>query len=146
VSRRPAIAAVALALLAIAATCAATAIGAAPKKVYVEGDIVNQELVYRPHAIGLSADGTFALTAIKYTSYGGPTATATGRAYLRGCTPDCAQGKVYRPAATLRLEKQVQCGGKTIYSKLRYSLSGPLPAGFRRQGTELLRPVGPDAC
>jgi hypothetical protein len=146
VSRRPAIAAVALALLAIAVTCASTAIGAAPKKVYVEGDIVNQELVYRPHAIGLSADGTFALTAIKYTSYGGPTATATGRAYLRGCTPDCAQGKVYRPAAALRLEKQVQCGGKTIYSKLRYSLSGPLPAGFRRQGTELLRPVGPEAC
>ena len=145
-SHRHGILTVALALLAIAVTGAATALAAAPTKVYVEGDIVNQELVYRPHAIGLSADGTFALTAIKYTSYGGPTATATGRAYLRGCTPDCARGKVYRPAAALRLEKQVRFGEKTIYSKLHYSLSGPLPAGFRRQGTELLRPVGPEAC
>jgi hypothetical protein len=146
VPRRPALVTVALALLAIAVTCAATAIAAAPTKVYVEGDIINQELVYRPHAIGLSADGTFALTGIKYTSYGGATATATGRAYVRGCTPDCARGKVYRPMATLRLEKQVLCGEKTIYSVLRYSLSGPLPAGFRRQGTEPLRPVGPEAC
>jgi hypothetical protein len=146
VLRRPGIVLAALALTLIAATCAAAAIGAALKKVYVEGDIVNQELVYRPHAIGLSADGTFALTGIKYSSYGGPVATATGRAYVRGCTPDCAQGKVSRPAATLRLESQVQCRGKTIYSRLRYSLQGPLPADFRRHGTELLRPVGPEGC
>jgi hypothetical protein len=145
VRRRPAIVLVALALLAIAVTCA-TALAAAPKKVYVEGDIVNQELVLRPHAIGLSADGTFALTGIKYSSYGGPTATATGRAYVRGCTPDCARGKVYRPTASLRFESQARCDGKTIYSKLRYTLSGPLPGGFHRQGTELLRPVGPEGC
>jgi hypothetical protein len=119
---------------------------AAPKKVYVEGDIVGQELVYRPHAIGLSADGTFALTGIKYASYGGAVATATGRAYVRGCTPDCALGKVFRPTAALRLESQVRCRGKTIYSELRYTLQGPLPAGFRRQGMELLRPVGPEGC
>jgi hypothetical protein len=145
VLRRPGIV-LALALAAVAVACAATALGAAPKKVYVEGDIVGQELVYRPHAIGLSADGTFALTGIRYASYGGPVATATGRAYVRGCTPDCAQGKAYRPAARLRLESQVQCRGKTIYSKLHYALEGALPAGFHRQGTELLRPVGPEGC
>jgi hypothetical protein len=133
-------------LMALAAICAGAALAAAPGKVYVEGDIVGQELVYRPHAIGLSADGTFALTGIKYESYGGPVATATGRAYVRGCTPDCARGKVYRPAATLRLESQAQCGSKTIYSKLFYKLRGPLPAGFRRQGTESLRPLGPQGC
>jgi hypothetical protein len=147
VPRRSGIVLFALALALVAVTGAATvASGAAPKKVYVEGDIVGQELVYRPHAIGLSADGTFALTGIKYASYGGPVATATSRAYVRGCTPDCAQGKVYRPAATLRLESQVRCGGKTIYSKLHYALKGPLPTGFRRQGVELLRPVGPGGC
>jgi hypothetical protein len=146
VPRRPPIVLTALALLALAGTLAATALAAAPTKVYVEGDIVNQELVYRPHAIGLSADGTFALTGIKYESYGGPVAKATGRAYVRGCTPDCATGKAYRPAATLRLESQARCGDKTIYSKLVYRLQGPLPAGFRRQGTEALRPVGPEGC
>jgi hypothetical protein len=146
VLRRSRIVFVALALPAVAVACAATALGAAPKKVYVEGDVVNQELVYRPHAIELAADGTFALTGIKYTSYGGPTATATARAYLRGCTPNCAQGKVYRPPATLRLEARVQCQGKTIYSKLHYRLQGPLPADFLRQGTETLRPVGSKGC
>ena len=148
--RRPRIALIALALALVAVTCAGVASGAAPsaapKKVYVEGDIVGQELVYRPHAIGLSADGTFALTGIKYESYGGPVATATGRAFVRGCTPNCAQGKAYRPAATLRLESQARCQGKTIYSKLHYALRGPLPAGFHRQGMELLRPVGPEGC
>jgi hypothetical protein len=143
--RRPAIVLVALALLAIAATCA-TAVAAAPKKVYVEADVVTQELIVRPHAIGVSADGTFALTGIRYSSYGGPTAVATGRAYVRGCTPDCARGKVYRPTASLRLASQVRCHGKTIYSKLRYTLSGPLPGGFHRQGAEDLRPVGPEGC
>jgi hypothetical protein len=146
VPRRPGILLIALTVALLATTWAAVALGAAPKKVYVEGDIVGQELVYRPHAIGLSADGTFALTGIKYQSYGGSTATATGRAYVRGCTPDCAQGKVYRPSARLRLEARIQCRGKTIYSKLHYSLRGPLPAEFRRQGTEVLRPVGPEGC
>lgn len=144
--RRSRLAFVAIALLAVAVTCAGTAIGAAPKKVYVEGDIVGQELVYRPHAIELAADGTFAMTGIKYASYGGPTTTATSRAYVRGCTPNCAQGKIYRPSATLRLEAQAQCQGKTIYSKLRYKLVGPLPADFRRQGVVMLRPVGPEGC
>jgi hypothetical protein len=136
----------ALFLVALVLACAATALGATPKKVYVEGDVVGQELVYRPHAIGLSADGTFALTGIKYASYGGAVATATGRAYVRACTPDCAQGKVYRPTALLRLESLVQCRGRTIYSKLHYALRGALPAGFHRQGTEPLRPVGPEGC
>ncbi len=144
--RRPRIALVALALVALLAGSVAAASAAAPKKVYVEGDIVSQELVYRPHAIGLSADGTFALTGISYESYGGAVAEAKGRAYVRGCDPDCASGKVYRPAATLRLESKAQCGGKTIYSKLFYKLRGPLPKGFRRQGTEVLRPVGPEGC
>jgi hypothetical protein len=146
VLRRPGIALLALVLVALAATGAASALGAASAKVYVEGDIVGQELVYRPHAIGLSADGTFALTAIKYKSYGGAVATATGRAYVRGCTPNCAEGKAYRPSSRIRLEAQIQCRGKTIYSKLHYALQGPLPAGFRRQGTEPLRPVGPEGC
>jgi hypothetical protein len=146
VPRRPGIAFLALALTAIAVACATTALAAAPPKVYIEGDVVGQELVYRPHAIELAADGTFALTGIKYSSYGGPAATATARGYVRGCTPNCAEGKVYRPPATLRFESQVQCGSKTIYSKLRYKLRGPLPGGFRRQAIVPLRPVGPEGC
>lgn len=77
-------------------TGTATATGAT-HRVYVERDIVSQELTYRPHAIGLSADGTFAIAGIRYQSYGGAVAKARARAYLRGCSPDCAQGKAFRP-------------------------------------------------
>ena len=142
-SRRLAIALIVLAALPSAIT---TAAAAAAAKVYVESDIVSQELAYRPHAIGLSADGTFALTGLTYASYGGPVASAGGRAYVRGCIPNCAEGKVYRPTVTVRLGRLIQCRGKTIYSKLHYVLEGPLPRGFRRQATEPLKPVGPEGC
>jgi hypothetical protein len=136
----------AVVLLALAVLTSTALASAAPHKVYVERDIVGQELGYRPHAIGLSADGTFAIIGISYQSYGGPVATATGQAYVRGCTPNCAEGKEYRRAATLRLSDQIQCRGVTIYSRLRYVLKGPLPPEFRRQGTEPLRPVGEKDC
>jgi hypothetical protein len=143
VFRRLAFAALALIVL----TCTATALAsAAPHKVYVERDIVGQELAYRPRAIGLSADGTFAIVGISYKGYGGPVATATARAYVRGCTPNCAEGKEYRAPATLRLSDQIQCRGVTIYSRLHYVLKGPLPPEFRRRGNEPLRPVGPEGC
>jgi hypothetical protein len=135
----------ALALMVV--TCAATGLAsAAAHKVFVERDVVGQELAYRPHAIGLSADGTFAIIGISYQSYGGPTATATAKAYVRGCTPNCAEGKEYRAPATLRLSGKIPCRGVTIYSRLHYALRGPLPSGFRRQGTEPLRPVGEKRC
>jgi hypothetical protein len=133
-------------VVVLGAACAATASGAS-HKVYVERDIVNQQLAYRPHAIGLSGDGTFAMTGIRWQSYGGPTAKATARAYLRGCTPDCAQGRVFRPRATLRLSNVIGCRGVAIYSQLRYVLHGALPAGDRRRGSEPLRPLGEeDGC
>jgi hypothetical protein len=140
-----------LALVAVLATAlAATASGAtsgANRRVYVERDIVNQQLAYRPHAIGLAADGTFAMLGIRWQTYGGATATAVSSAYVRGCTPDCAQGRVFRPRATLRLDKVIDCHGVPIYSRLRYVLHGSLPSDFRRRGSELLRPLGEeDGC
>ena len=126
-------------------TGTATATGAT-HRVYVERDIVSQELTYRPHAIGLSADGTFAIVGIRYQSYGGAVAKARARAYVRGCSPDCAQGKVFRPPAAVRLSDEIACRGVTIYSRLRYVLQGPLPPGFRRRGSEPLRPLGEKGC
>jgi hypothetical protein len=145
VLRRLTIATIALALLS--GVAASPVAAARPhEKVYVERDIVGQELAYRPHAIGLSADGTFAIIGIHYQSYGGPAATASAHAYVRGCTPNCAEGEEYRPAATLRLSAKIRCRGVRIYSRLRYSLRGPLPAGFLREGTEPLRPLGEKGC
>jgi hypothetical protein len=132
----------AAALIAILGAGFAAIASGASHKVYVERDIDSQELAYRPHAIGLSGDGTFAMAGIKYRTYGGPVARATARAYVRGCTPNCAEGRLFRPRATLRLVDQIQCRGVTIYSRLRFVLHGSLPSGDRRHGTVLLRPLG----
>jgi hypothetical protein len=134
-----------VALIAVLGTALATTASGATHKVYVERDIVNQQLAYRPHAIGLAADGTFAMLGIHWQAYGGATATATASAYVRGCTPDCARGQVFRPRATLRLDKVIDCHGVSIYSRLRYVLHGSLPSDFRRRGAELLRPLGEEA-
>jgi hypothetical protein len=110
-------------------------------KVYVEASINPEPPKVRPHEILLSEDGTFSLYGLKWTSYGGATATATGSGYTRGCTPDCAQGKVYRPRATVRLSQVKTCEGKSLYTRLKYSLVGPIPKGFLRNGTYDLTPL-----
>jgi hypothetical protein len=141
VLRRLAVALILSAVLAPAAVAAP-----ASHKVYVERDIVSQELAYRPHAIGLSADGTFALTGLRWSGYGSSDALATGRAYVRGCTPNCAEGKVFRPTASVRLSDRIDCRGVIIYARLNYVLRGPLPSGFHRRGSEPMRPLGEEGC
>jgi hypothetical protein len=95
----------------------------------------------RPHEILLSEDGTLALYGIKYRSYGGRVAEATGRGYTRGCVPDCAQGKVRRPRAKIRLSRITWCEAKPIYARLQYTLTGPIPKGLERHASFDLRPV-----
>jgi hypothetical protein len=119
----------------------ASAGGSAGGKVFVEPYLNQGPAQMRPHEILLSEDGTLSLYAIHYESYGGAVATATGRGYTRGCTPDCAQGKVQRPQATIRLSQVTRCEGKLIYARLQYSLKGPIPSGFKRRATFDLRPV-----
>jgi hypothetical protein len=115
--------------------------GAVEGKVYVEPYLNDGPAQVRPHEVLLSEDGTLALYAIHYESYGGAAATATGRGYTRGCTPDCAQGKVHRPRATIRLSQVTKCEGKLIYARLQYTFKGPIPAGFKRSATYDMRPL-----
>lgn len=129
-----------LAVMSLALLTPASAVAA--QKVFVEPYLGQGPAQVRPHQILLSEDGTLSLYGIHYDTYGGATATATGRGYTRGCTPDCAQGQVRRPRATIRLSQLMQCEGKLIYARLEYSFSGPIPSGFERRSTFDLRPVG----
>jgi hypothetical protein len=139
VTSRLAIVAAAIALLGVSSTACANG---ASNKIYVERDIVNQELAVRPHMIGLAADGTLAMTGIRWLSYGGPVAKAKARAYVRGCTPDCAQGHVFRPRTTLRFTNVTRCRGVRIHARIHWVPRGSLPERRRRRGTESLRPTG----
>lgn len=139
-------AAASLAAIAVLSVLLAAIASAAPPKVYVPTNVVDSQLAYRPHEIVLAADGTFAMSHIHWLSYGGAGARATARAYTRGCTPDCAQGKVTEPAAKLRLGHRVSCRGQLVYTRLHYVLQGKVPAGRRHRGSILLLPLGEAGC
>jgi hypothetical protein len=128
-------------LVALVALALPAGAAAAPTA-FVKASIDTNELTVRPHAILLSGDGTLSLYAIHYESYGGVVAKASGRAYTRGCTPDCAQGKVRRPRAAIRFSELVECEGKMVYGKLSYVLRGPVLKGYRRRESFDLRPIG----
>jgi D-alanyl-D-alanine carboxypeptidase len=113
---------------------------ARPQRVLVPASIDESTLSYRPHRFFLSGDGTFGMTGVKWQSYGGATASGTARAYTDNCTPNCAEGKLFRPAAKLRLTTIVECSGQPVYTRLRYRLRGALPKGFPRHGSVPLLP------
>lgn len=118
-------------------------------RILVKADVLSEGLTYRPHALQLSGDGTFYIYGIKWTSYGEPVASGPGRAYVRGCTPYCAIGKVFHPRAEVRLSRVVECQGHRIYARLRYAVRGRIPSGFHRHGSYSLLPtdeVGEPSC
>ena len=118
-------------------------------RILVRADVVSNGLTYRPHALQLSGDGTFYIYGIRWQGYGGKVASGPGRAYVRGCTPYCAVGKVFHPKATVRLSRVIECEGHRIYAHLRYAVRGRIPSGFRRHGAYSLLPtdeVGKPTC
>jgi hypothetical protein len=114
---------------------------AAAQRVFVKASIDSNELKVRPHVILLSGDGTLGLEGIHYETYGGVVAKASGRAYTRGCTPNCAEGKVRRPGATIRFSDLLKCEGRLVYGELEYRLHGPLLKGYKRRESFDLRPL-----
>jgi hypothetical protein len=88
-----------------------------------------------PRAIGVSCDRTFKFYGIHWRSWGRHSAIGVGRARLQGCVPFCADGRVTRPRAKLRLTHLVTVEGEPIYALLHYQLIGPLPWQGTRRGT-----------
>jgi hypothetical protein len=110
-------------------------------RILVKADVLSDGLTYRPHALQLSGDGTFYIYAIRWWDYGGDNASGPARAYVRGCAPYCAAGKVFHPKAEVRLSRVVECEGHRIYAHLRYAVRGRIPSGFRRHGDYSLLPT-----
>lgn len=131
----------------LAATGSASASG--HHRVLVKKDVVSEEFAYRPHAIALSGDGTFFTYGLRWVHYGQKSATAKGRALTRGCEPNCAEGREFKPKVKIRLSQVNRCGKVFYFGKLHYSLFGHIPTGFHRQGTISMAPLGEgdtDSC
>jgi hypothetical protein len=137
--RRADVVKLALCLLSIGLVVSSAALGQralrSDHKILVPRSVVSQELAYRPHSIGIAADGTFDFFKIRWLTYGSSVARARARAYLRGCTPDCARGEVTRPKASLRFTHLIPCRGARVYSRVHFVLHGRVPAGRAHRGS-----------
>jgi hypothetical protein len=83
----------------------------------------------RPSEIVLTKHGSFSFYGLKWQSFGGRIARATGRASIR-------RGKQeWNPRASVRLSFLIEDGpDKRIYSIVRYVLHGSVPHGFADHG------------
>jgi hypothetical protein len=96
---------------AIAMLGALTALPAdARTKVRAVSDCRHGEV--RPDAIILACgDGTSALSHLRWRTWGGRTARATGTLSYVDCTPSCAEGTQHHAHASLRLTTRHHCKG-----------------------------------
>jgi hypothetical protein len=103
--------------------------------VRAKDSVAGNHLVTRPHRIFLADDGSFYLRGLRWQSFGGPVARATGFAYTRSGCRTCADREVERPRARLRLTNLTLRGEYRIYARLHYVLLGPVPPGFSHRGS-----------
>jgi hypothetical protein len=75
------------------------------------------------------ADGNTLLTKLRWSSFGGPTATAKGTFQTNTCKPNCASGKVVKYPATIKASGRLGCkGGVRVYARLSIAFSGKVPS------------------
>lgn len=95
-------------VLAVLAVPAAAIAAGSSGKVYVTNCT---KASYKPKRLDLACDGTNLLTDLKWTSWSSSRASGKGTDSLNTCTPDCANGKRHKLAATVTLSKPASCPG-----------------------------------
>jgi hypothetical protein len=89
--------------------------------------------VVRPAAIVVTcADANYQLRSLKWSSWGGASATATGTAFINDCTPYCAAGHVHSYAVHVTLGRLIACGSSRHYNLLTVLFTGARPKGFKQ--------------
>jgi hypothetical protein len=87
----------------------------------------------RPKTVILTCgDGNTFLTGLRWSSFGGASALATGTLKTNTCTPNCASGKVVRYPVAVRANGKRTCrAGLRVYDKvtLRFTRHVPSRAG-----------------
>jgi hypothetical protein len=68
-----------------------------------------------PSAMSINREQT--LSRLRWTGWGGASATASGDVETLVCEPSCAQGKLEHSHATISLSAPRRCDGRRFYSK-----------------------------
>ncbi len=101
----------------------------APPRVCVVQNPRTGHQAYLPEVMTIGKGISFYFYKLRWQGYGDPKTVGTGHASIR------RGKKEWHPRVTVRLGSLIGDGpGKLLYSTMRYSLSGPVPAGFARTG------------
>jgi hypothetical protein len=86
----------------------------------------------KPSRIDLACDGTNVLTGLKWSSWSSSKARGAGTDALNTCTPDCANGKRHKHAATVTLSKPSKCKGTKhkVFKRIVVAPRGEKPQTF----------------
>jgi hypothetical protein len=101
----------------------------APPRVYAVQNPRTGHQAHMPEVMTIGRDLSFLFYRLRWNGYGKSTARGTGHAQIRRFK------KEWNPRVTVWLSSLIGDGpGKQLYSEMRYSLSGPTPAGYPRKG------------
>jgi hypothetical protein len=83
----------------------------------------------RPKTLTLTcADANTVLTGLRWSSFGGVSALATGTLETNTCTPNCANGKLVRYQVAVRADDPRACkAGLRVYNKLSLKFTARAP-------------------
>jgi hypothetical protein len=84
----------------------------------------------RPKQVTLTCgDGNTALSGLRWSSFGGGSATAAGTFEMNTCTPNCAEGKVVRYPVSVKAYNTRSCKrGLKVYNKLTLKFTARRPS------------------
>lgn len=87
----------------------------------------------RPKMVTLTCgDGNTALTGLRWSSFGGAGALATGTLETNTCTPNCASGKVVRYPVAVKASGTRTCkAGLRVYNKVTLRFTRHAPSSTR---------------
>jgi hypothetical protein len=126
---RPAMRVRGLHLLAIGIVLAVVAAAGASAASPVKITNCNKALS-RPKQVTLTcADANTGLGKLKWASFGGSSAKASGTLETNTCKPNCAAGKVVRYPVSVTASKPRSCGsGLRVYGKVTLRFTGKAPS------------------
>jgi hypothetical protein len=87
----------------------------------------------RPSSITITCgDANAAVIDLKWSSWGGSKAHATGKFAYNDCKPSCAGGSGKTVPATVALSGSKMCGSRNTYHAMVVHFTGKLPSGYKR--------------
>jgi hypothetical protein len=84
----------------------------------------------RPKLLTLTCgDGNTVLKGLRWSSFGAPTARATGKFVMNTCDPNCAEGRAVSFSVSVKATDPRRCkGGLRVYNRLALKFIGHSPA------------------